>query len=235
MALSKRSIQFISIVSKLGAIAIISTGINVGLLSYFIPPIDDDITLIKVGQRHLQSAMTEIESENTRLDTQISALSITADDLSHRLTALKETQQEIINRLSALDEENKSSSELALFYKNKIAELASKIERLSLRAPHISRLSEKQTVPTPSSHRGITSSQPHIIPKKIPPPFTLHSVQMRGATYVAVVSPLNTDSLANVALIKTNDQYQGWRIVSVRSTFIDIQKAQKITRILTPL
>ena len=79
--------------------------------------------------------------------------------------------------------------------------------------------------PTPTR---VSNQQPKA---SISAPFSLLSLQWRGAVRVAVVAPLHATSLTQVALVNKGDSFQGWQITAITDSGIALQQAKRSTYI----
>ncbi|AEH16361.1 hypothetical protein [Shewanella baltica] len=210
---------------KVLGIGVISAAICIGSLYTQLPHIHDKINALTVEQSKM-SAFTE----------QLTGFEAQLKSVSNAVVALQLLNDEVENNKQSTDEKlagiNQSTSQWQSHYQDRLAALTSQLEQLSTQLNLVKRSADSKPSVPPKN-----TAQPQQIPPKKPlqsvsAPFTLHDIQRRGTLLLAVVSPLNASSLSDVALIKRNDTYSGWRVTSIEPDFIDIQQlhsAQTLT------
>ncbi|WP_394230509.1 hypothetical protein [Shewanella colwelliana] len=226
MEIKKRLVQFLVIIGKLVGVTLISAAVCVGALYQTLPPMQAELDALKLENTTLQTSLNQHDSDIALLHSQVSTLQRISERLQSTVNMLKESKANMQRQLDSLDKQNQSMTELSQFYEKHIVDLTAKIARLSERAHQVKRLATQQasmkhaTKQKSAQHKVINNSP-------IAHPFTLHSIQTRGSALVAVVSPLDATSLADVSLVKTNDYFLGWHITTIHLDIIEIKKANQ--------
>ncbi|GIU42895.1 hypothetical protein TUM4438_10520 [Shewanella sairae] len=221
MEVKHRLVQIVKVIGKLTVIIVISGTICAAALYTTIIPLQNELSAIKQENLQFKTKLSQHDVDIGNLQTSVNSLTGAAERLQSAVDLLKESRTNTQLKLDTLDKQNQSSNEMALFYKKQIADLNAKIVRLSERAKQVKRLATTQPKQLSKKNKSLSPTVP------VKTPFTLHSIQMRGAALVAVVSPLNANSLADVTLIKTNDNYLGWHVTSISNNTVKFHKANQ--------
>lgn len=208
--------------AKVSAILIMATAINATILYKTLPADKTQWRSLteKLETYHAQTTMiaTNVETFTQQLQVFDAALQQQQAAIDTALSL----QTQIIANTAQLETQNQQIATLH----RQLSRYDDKFQQLKpLPPPAVIPKTGVIKKPTPTR---VSNQRPKA---SISAPFSLLSLQWRGAVRVAVVAPLNATSLTQVALVSKGDSFQGWKITAITDSGIALQQAKRSTYI----